>query len=185
MSIDVDVIPTRPTVVCWEEVSSRLRENLGASASRLLGEAPQLYRLGSDELQMPDDPLSVESVYYLNLGVQNTLGLSTMFNAGNVDELIYLEDYGRNLAPERLPALAERWQEAGHYYAITSFAGRGPEELHMLRALASALGEVCQGYVVLMHDWVFDLDVGIYTPEEFKGAQVVARRRRGRGGGLQ
>ncbi|MFP4346514.1 MAG: hypothetical protein ACLFU8_17650 [Anaerolineales bacterium] len=185
MSIDVDVIPTLSTVVCWEEVESRLRENLGAAAARLLGEAPQLYALGSDELQMPDDPLSVEGVYYLNLGVQNTLGLSAMSNSSDVDELLYLEDYGRNLDPETLPALAERWREAGHYYAITSFAGRGPEELHILRALAAALAETCRGYVVLMHDWIFDLDVGIYTPEEFKGAQVVAKRRRGRGGGLR
>lgn len=45
------------------------------------------------------------------------------------------------------------------------------QSFHLLAALAVAIAEACQGDVVLMHDGVFDLATGIYTPEQLRQAR--------------
>jgi hypothetical protein len=172
MSIDVDIVPTSPTLVCGGEIITRLRENLTASDSQLLGESPGLVELRTKQPLAPDRPLALKTSYYFHLAIQNTLGIMAFLNTDNI-EVDYLEDYGRNLDRETIRTLAERWRKAGHHYEITSFAGRGPHELRILVALAAALADACQGYVILMDDNFFDLDVGVYTPEQFKQATPV------------
>lgn len=170
VSIDLEIFPTRPQIISWRQIVEPLRELLGLSADDLLGAAPSLVVLKTHTVLEPSQPMSVNASYYLNLAVRTTLGITLMPNQGNVDEVNYLEDYGRNLDPDFIRYLAEQWQAAGHYYGIESLAGRNKQEPLIFVALAAAIARACQGYIILMNDDIFDLDVGIYTPEQFRKA---------------
>jgi hypothetical protein len=168
--IDLDVFSTVPTIICWGDLKDRLYELLGPWGSLLLGENPRLMDLKTQKAMEIRVPLSLEKSYYFDLPVQSTLCFSVMPNEGNLNEVEYLEDYGRNLKSDFTHILAERWQTAGHYYGISSFGGRSEHESRIFVALATAIAEACKGYVILMNDGIFDLHVGIYTPEKFRYA---------------
>ncbi|HNT76539.1 MAG TPA: hypothetical protein PKH77_16120 [Anaerolineae bacterium] len=172
MSVDLDILSTSPTVICWNDVKDRLKELLGPLAS-VLGENSVPVILRTHEALNPDKPFSFEDSYGLNLEIQNTLGIHVWSNVKYPIERDYLEDYGRNLSLEVVEDLLDRCRSAGHHYGIGSFAGRGPHEFQIMAALAVAIAEACQGYVVLMNDGIFDLATGIYAPEQFRQARLL------------
>jgi len=167
MSVDLDILSTSPTVICWNDVKDRLKGLLGPLASAL-GENSGPVTLRTHQALEPDAPFSFEDSYSLNLEIQNTLDIHVWSNAKYPIGRGYFEDYGRNLTPETVEDLIDRCRSAGHHYEIGSFAGRGPHEFQIMAALAVAIAEACQGYVVLMNDGIFDLATGIYAPEQFR-----------------
>jgi len=171
VSIDLDVLATTPELICWGNLKKRLQELLSPVELEFLGENPALLHLGSNRVLAEDEKLSLNNSYYLSLAIDNTLSITVMPNEGNLNELEYLEDYGRNLEPEDVGRLAARWQAAGHYYDITSLAGRSKPEPRLFIALVTAVAYSCFGCVIVMNDDILDLKVGVYTPGYFQNAQ--------------
>jgi hypothetical protein len=171
MSIDLDILATTSELICWGNLKKRLQELLSPVEVEFLGKNPALLHLGSNKVLAEDEKLSLNDSYYLSLEIANTLSITVMPNEGNLNELEYLEDYGRNLEPEDIKRLAARWQAVGHYYGITSLAGRSKPESKLFIALATAVAYNCFGYVIVMNNDILDLKVGVYTPEHFQNAQ--------------
>jgi hypothetical protein len=172
MSIDLDILPTTPELLSWGELKKQLQKLLSPAELEFLGEHPALLHRGSNKAVGEDERLSMNSSYYLSLAIANTLSITVMPNEGNLDELEYLEDYGRNLRAEEIQTLTERWQSAGHYYGVTSLGGRSKPEPKLFVALATAIAYTCVGYVSVMNNSIFDLGVGVYAPEQFQCAEL-------------
>ena len=89
-----------------------------------------LCKLGSNEVVAENEKLSIPTqknhqYYYLSLDIPNTLGIGIHKNEPNyVDELDYLEDFGRNLDAATIQSLAQKWQSIGYDYGVTTNAGR-------------------------------------------------------------
>ncbi len=171
MSLEIEIVPTRLSQLYWKDIEARWRAGLSPALNLLLGQTPRLYRLKTREVHPPNIPLIWDKgYYYFELAVPNTLGLSLTSNIGVIDEVEMLEDFGRNLEPDTIHSLAATWRQIGHTGEISSFGGRGPQELPLLVALGAAVAELCEGYIILMHSNFFDLDAGVYRPEEFRKA---------------
>jgi hypothetical protein len=171
MSIDLDILATVPELICWGNVKNKLQKLLSPAEGKILGEHPALLHLGLNKAVGEDERLSLNSSYYLSLTIANTLSITVMPNEGNLDELEYLEDYGRNLEPGEIETLAKRWRTARHYYGICSLGGRSQPEPKLFVTLATAIAYSCVGYVIVMNNDIFDLGVGVYTPEQFRHTQ--------------
>lgn len=169
MSIDLGIAPRRAADFDWGSLRRQWEQRLG-DAGRMLGPNPQLYHLGTATPVAEDERLVPSSHYSFNLVVPCTLSLSVMENAPDLDESLYLEDYGRNLDAAMLAELAEQWRRVGHNYEISSGGGRSKLEPELFKALACALADLCDGHVIVMNDGVFDLGVGVYTPAQFSTA---------------
>lgn len=169
MSIDVDIMSTTLEIVRWGDVVTSFRRALDSTINEILGEHLVLRAQNSHETVNPTDHLSLNKSYYLELSIPNTLAISTAANAGNINEHDYLEDYGRNLPIIIQNNLVSRWHIAGHYYEISTTIGRGKFEPQLFVALASAVAQSCEGYVIIMNK-SFDLDVGVYSPQDFRNA---------------
>lgn len=176
MSIDLDIFPTSPTKFEWNKLKSKLFELLTTEVRQNIG-AISLYELGSNRIIPKEEILSISPPknskhYYLSLDVANTIGLSLSKNEPNyVDEFDYLDDYGRNLDAATIQTLAQKWQSLDMHYSVTTHAGRSKYEPSLFIALAAAIAHLCQGYVIVMSD-DFTLDIGVYTPAEFKKATM-------------
>lgn len=176
MSIDLDVFPTIPRYFSWGELKDKFLELLTPEDVQRLGQV-SLLTLGSNEIVAEDQKLSINSsktycYYYLSLDIPNTLEISIGKNEPDyINELDYLEDYGHNLDTATIQALAQKWQSIGHYYGITTNAGRSRWELPLFVALAAAIAYLCKGYVIVMSD-NFTLDVGAYCIVSTGGAPL-------------
>lgn len=171
MSIDLDIAPQKAGSITWANLCRQWRRRLDEAGASLLGADPQLRRIADSMPVAEEDLLVPPSHYFLELGVPCTLSLSIMHNDGNLDETLYLEDYGRNLDPARIAELAEQWRRVGHNYEISSGGGRSNVEPKLFITLACALAELCDGHVIVMNDGIFDLGVGVYTPAQFSTAR--------------
>ena len=140
-----------------------------------------LCKLGSNEVVAENEKLSIPTqknhqYYYLSLDIPNTLGIGIHKNEPNyVDELDYLEDFGRNLDAATIQSLAQKWQSIGYDYGVTTNAGRSRWEPPLFVALTAAIAHMSEGYVIVMSD-EFTLDVGVYTPDVFQQAEMTLTR---------
>jgi hypothetical protein len=173
LSIDIDVLPLRPELITWDELSRAWARRLGADVA-LIGISPVMRRLGSKAVVSPGEPLAPSSQTYFELAVPSTLALAVSPNTDGVDEAEYLTDYARNLTPVEIEPLVAGWAKIGWTLSLTSFGGRSPQEPTLLRALACSLADLTSGRVVLLHRDVFDLDIGVYTADQFAMARWVA-----------
>jgi hypothetical protein len=170
VSVDLDIAPSQAKVIDWASLQRRWIQRLGAAGASMLGPNPQLCHLGKNAPVAEGERLDPPAHYYFTLAVPSSLSLSIMANADDLDESLYLEDYGRNVDPARISELAEKWRRVGHTYGISSLGGRSRSEPELFTALACALADLCDGHVIVMNDGVFDLGVGVYTPEQFSTA---------------
>ena len=189
MSIDLYVIPTIQKTFYWKDICVRLETLLGSSASKFLGEQPRLQHMPTHVVIQEDEALAPSNYYAFDLAFPTTLMLGipknkdTHFKYGLPDEFSdeqeylagYLEDYGRNLAPETISRLAESWHVIGYYYGLNTTMGRNREEELLFVCLATALADACEGFVISEGEYrlvekVAGLGVGIYTAEEFRQA---------------
>ncbi|MEH2139402.1 hypothetical protein [Nostoc sp.] len=172
MSIDLKIFSTIPDIADWGDIKKRLYVLISSEEKEFLGKNPSLFELASKRKVADDEQLSLGNHYYLSLAIPNTLGLSVISKAEDIDEenleLDYLEDYGENLEPKEVQILLERWRIARYFYIITSFGGRSRPEPRLFIALATAIAFSCSGYIIVTNNDLFDLGVGIYTPEEFQ-----------------
>ena len=175
MSIELDIAPRRATSITWASLRRQWRARLGEAGAGLLGPDPRLCRMGNPEPVAEDDLLAPPSHYFFTLAGPCTLSLSTMHNDGNLDETLYLEDYGRNLGPASITELAEQWRRVGYGYEISSGGGRSTVEPELFIALACALADLCDGHIIVMNDGLFDLGVGVYAPAHFSAARWLRR----------
>lgn len=167
MSVDLDILPTALQLARWGDIKYVLKELLGPSEVLLEGHI-SLVELHSKTIVSECERLMLNSHYYFVLSTPNTLGLSVSPNKGNLDEHIYLEDFGRNLTPLATRSLVERWHAAGCIYAVTSMGGRSLLEPKIFVALATAIAYISKGYVIVMDNGIFDVSIGIYSAEQFK-----------------
>ena len=182
MSIDLDIFPTSSRFFSWGELKDKFLELLTPEDVQRLGKV-SLLNSGSDEVVTEDQKLYVDSsssnsnfYYYLSLDIPNTLGISIYKNEPEyIDEFDALEDYGRNLDAATIRALAQKWRSIGHFYGITTNAGRSRWEPPLFVALAAAIAHMSEGYVIVMSD-NFTKDVGVYTPDVFQQAQMTLTR---------
>ena len=176
MSIDLDIFPTSPEYFYWGELKDKFLELLTPEDMQRLGKV-SLCKLGSNEMVAEDTKISIpddknHNYYYLSLDIPNTLGMHICKNEPNyVIELDTLEDFGRNLDAVTIQTLTHKWKSVGYVYGVTSMAGRSKWEPPLFVALAAAIANLCQGYVIVMSD-NFTLDVGVYTPEVFQQAEI-------------
>lgn len=177
MSIDIDILPLRSDLITWDKLRRAWSQRLGTDVM-LLGSSPVMRRLGSNVIVDPGEPLQPSSQVYFELAVPNTLSLVVSPNMDGLDEAEYLADYATNLTPAQMAPLVTAWQKIGWTFALTSFGGRSPQEPTLLRTLACALADLSAGRVILMHRDVFDLDVGVYTAEQFAMARWTVGRGR-------
>jgi hypothetical protein len=167
VSIDIDIAPLLPSSITWGALRHSWADRLGNDAAILLGPTPLLRRLGTNELVPNHEMLAPSTKAFFELAVPNTLSLAVSLNEGNLDELDYVDDYGRNLSPSEIQRLADAWRQVGWTYGLTSLGGRSPKEPTLLRTLACAIADLCDGRIVLMHHNVFSLDIGVYTSSQF------------------
>lgn len=173
MSIDLDIAPRQAGTVRWESLRLRWRQRLGEASASMLGPEPKLRRIGDATPAADSDPLAPSSHFFFTLAVPCTLSLSVMPNEANLDETLYLEDYGRNLEPPTIAELAEQWRHVGYYHEISSGGGRSRFEPELFITLACALADLCEGHIIVMNDRIFDLDTGVYTPAQFSIARLL------------
>lgn len=171
MSIDLDIAPQRAGDITWGSLCRQWRQRLGGADAGVLGPNPQLCHIGGTTPLAEGDPLVAPSHYFITLAVPCTLSLSIVANDDQLDEDLYLEDYGRNLDSARIAELAEQWRRIGHTYGISSGGGRSSVEPQLFVALACALADLCDGHVIVMNDGIFDLGVGVYDPSQFSTAR--------------
>jgi hypothetical protein len=171
MSIQLDIVPTVAEVAFWGDIKNQLQSLISPLEFGFMGETPTLKYLGSDIIVKENDRLLLNKTYYLSLEIPNTLSITVMPNKGNLEELEYLEDYARNCEFQFIQSLAESWQKTGFYYEITTQGGRSKNEPTIFQFLAAAIAYISSGYVILMNNNIFDLDVGVYKPDDFKNAQ--------------
>ncbi|HTK06037.1 MAG TPA: hypothetical protein VL485_02620 [Ktedonobacteraceae bacterium] len=176
MSIELWGFPTVEKPLSSKDIWEHLETLLGASAGRLLGEQPQLLHLGSHRVVQEDEMLTPDSYYSFHLAVPTTLSLGMSVNKKNsLDEQDFLEEYGRNLTPEKIQRLVEAWKAIGYTFSIITGAGRSPDEPLLFVCLAAALAFACEGYVINTGDYgyiqeKYGLEIGVYTAEEFSRA---------------
>ncbi len=172
MSIDVKVFPTISDIAIWGDIREKLYVIVSAKEKELLGEDISLLELSSRQKVENDKQLSLGQQYYLILKIPNTLSISVISKTEDLDEenleLDYLEDYGCNLTSEEVQILSERWRVARYFYSIASFGGRSKQESKLLIELATTIAYICSGYIVVTNNDLFDLGIGVYTPEEFQ-----------------
>jgi hypothetical protein len=175
MSIELKVFPTVLNTVTWGDIKKKLYALINSQEKELLGEKLSLIESGSERKIEDDECLSLDSRYYLLLAIPNTLGLSVMSKAQDIDEdsleLDYLEDYGDNIEPKDVQILSERLQIARHFYILSSFGGRSRPEPRLFVAIATAIAYSCNGYIVVTSNDLFNLAVGVYESEEFQHAK--------------
>src|SRR5258705_13872959 len=115
MSIDVDVFPTKPELIYWEDLKARWQALLEGSSDELLGKNPTCHILGTDEPVNNDSQLVVGAYYYFGLAIPNRLGLRVAFNSEvYTSERDYVEDYGRNLTVDVIEKYIELWKVLGY-----------------------------------------------------------------------
>lgn len=172
MSIDVKIFSTVPDIAIWGDIKKKLYALINSEEKEFLGDNLSLFELASKHRVADDEQLSLGSSYYFSLAIPNTLGLSVISKSEDIDaenlELDYLEDYGENLDPHEVKILLERWRIAHYFYVLTSFGGRSRPEPGLFIILVTAIAYSCAGYIVVTSNDLFDLGVGIYTPEEFQ-----------------
>ena len=171
MSVDLDIAPRQAGAFTWASLCRQWGQRLDTGGADMFGPHPQMCRIGSMTPVAEDERLMPPAHYFFRLAVPCTLSLSVSANKDDLDETLYLEDYGRNLDPARIAELAEQWRRVGHTYGISSGGGRSKVEPELFIALACSLADLCDGHVILMNDGVFDLGVGVYTPAQFSSAR--------------
>lgn len=175
VSLDLDVVPTRPSPVSWSRLRERWRARLGEDALEVLGAAPSCFRLRTLREVDSDDLFGPGGVYVFRLHAENTLTLGVSSNEDDLDEYEYLSDYGRNISRALVSQLAAEWATAGYGFTLSSLAQRPRWEPRAMVTLACALADETGGVVLLMDDWAFNLGVGAYPPDEFVCAQWCAK----------
>jgi hypothetical protein len=172
MSIDLKVFPTIPDLATWGDIKRQLYRLMSSVDKEFLGENPFIVESGSQRKVADNEQLALCNHYYLSLAIPNTLSISVISKAEDIDEenleLDYLEDYGCNLDSKEVQTLSERWRVARYFYNITSFGGRSQPEPRILIILATAIAYTCSGYIVVTNNNLFDLSIGVYTSEEFQ-----------------
>lgn len=171
MSIDLDIAPQQAGGMTWADLRRQWRQRLGDAGADMLGLEPKLCRIADSMPVAEDSLLTPPSHYSFALAVPCTLSLSIMRNDDNLDEALYLEDFGRNLDAATMAELAEKWRRVGFYCEISSGGGRSAVEPVLFIALACALADLCDGHIIVMNDGRFDLGVGVYAPTQFATAQ--------------
>lgn len=170
MSLDIAIIPTRETFISWGEIRRHWKQSSDPSLNDLL-KICEVVEIVSKRVLGDDEVLSPGKTYFLKLSVENTLLCNVLLNDDFLDPGDYLEDYGRNLSKELILSISQRWEEIGFYYEITTMAGRSRYEAKLLVDLASTLGELSKGYVLVMNNGIFDVPVGAYEPAMFRKAE--------------
>jgi len=122
MSIDLDIVPTCSTSLSWSTLRSCWSRRLGSQAG-LLGSSPTMRHLGTGSPIEDDDTLNPPLACYFDLLVANTLSLTALQNEGNLEEIEYLEDYGRNLSRSTVASLAQQWHHTGYSFGLSSGGG--------------------------------------------------------------
>jgi hypothetical protein len=171
VSVDIDVAPLRPVSITWAALRRSWSERLGTDATLLLGSPPRLRRIGADAIVADDETLTPSSPMYFELATPNTLSVTVTLNKDSLDEFKYLCDYARNVADQDIAILVEAWQKVGWTCGLTSLGGRSSREPTLLRSLACAVADLCDGRIILMHRDIFDLDVGVYTAQQFAASR--------------
>jgi hypothetical protein len=171
MSIDLYIIPTISNVITWGELLAKFLELLTPEEREPIGE-PSLIKARSHDIAELSEKLLIYHYYSLSLAVPNTLSFGCFENtAVSLDELSFVEDYGRNLERASIQTIAQQWQAVGYTYEVTSGGGRSRWEPPLFVALSAALADLCQGYVIVM-DSCFTLDIGIYSSQQFRPAKM-------------
>jgi hypothetical protein len=172
MSIDLKVFSTITDITMWGDIKKKIYELVNPTEKEFILENLFLSELGSHQKVADNEKLLLGHQYYLSLAIPNTLSISVISKAEDFDEenleLDYLEDYGHNLNPEKIQLLVHQCKLARYFYIITSFGGRSQPEPNLLITLATAIASTCAGYIVVTNNNLFNLDVGVYTPEEFQ-----------------
>lgn len=170
MSVEVDIIPTRRKPFSWSEVLDRIDFNeLSEDAANLMENEPTLFHISSGQLLATDEAVHPEPTKVLGISGTSTLVLSILRNSEAVgpDEE-YVREYGKNLSVPCIDVLIGAWVLAGYSCTVESFGGRSRAEPELFIAIAAAIAEVCQGYVLVLDRDCFSLPPGAYTPEEFR-----------------
>lgn len=167
MSIDIEILPAASTIISWGTIKNYLINSEKEPITTLLGNNPSLIQLKNHQSVAPTQILQPGESYYFNIAIPNTLSLMVSENDEYLDEVDYLEDYGHNLSQKTIHHLANQWQKAHHTYTLTSMAGRHKEEAHLFINVAVAIATACQGHIIVMNHNLFNLDIGVYSPEVF------------------
>ena len=171
MSVDLIVIPTVSEFLFWDKIKTRFQRIITPEEKEAIGDISFIkFRAGFKEVIEDNHQLSSIGVYSLRIKIPCTLTISLFLNEDENTALDFLEDYGRNLEAETIKTFAASWKELNYSYQITSFGGRSRIECSLFVALTSAIASKCNGYVMVMEN-VFDLEIGVYKPEQFKLAK--------------
>lgn len=174
LSVDIEIIPLGSKST-WGAVLDRWRSVLSDESSCLLGPSPVLRRLGSDIPVDVGEELGPDMSAYFDLATGNTIGLNISENYPDTSEHEYIRDFGGSLVGVDLDDIALRWAANGYSFEISSHGGRSEREPELFLALAVALAEATSGLVVILHTSGITLDVGAYTPSEFRKASWVSK----------
>ena len=171
MSVDLIVIPQISELLFWSTIKTRFQSLITEAEKEAIGDISLIKsQAGLKEFIQDNHQLSSLGSYSLRLKIPCTLGIGLFLNEDDNMALDFLEDYGRNLEAETIKTLATSWQELNYSYEITSSGGRSRIECSLFVALTCAIASECNGFVIVMDD-VFDLEIGVYKPEQFKLAK--------------
>lgn len=166
MSVDIFVLPGHPVTVRWQELRERWAELVDAAYAGDVA-AALLCPAGSHAALDDDAPIGGEGAWWIQVPSASTLGLTAAPTADLYSDSDFVEDYGRNLTPDTTAKVVRQLRESPIVYDVSSFGGRPRHEGALFVALASALALLSDGWVVVMDDDLFTLDVGIYDGGTF------------------
>ncbi|PSB19176.1 hypothetical protein C7B65_12945 [Phormidesmis priestleyi ULC007] len=169
MSIEVDIIPTSNRAIVWSDLQSQLLLHpLADEARTLLGQTPVLLELGTNQQVEGKQALLPTKYYHFQLAHSNALTLSCERNSETyTNEQEYLEDFGRNLDSNLRAYISRCWAEVGYGYTVGSAGGRAKGEVILLAALAKDIASLSDSFIVIKEAGLFNLSVGVYSPDQF------------------
>lgn len=172
MSVGINIFPTAKRPIIYEIFRQKLVSDsqfVGASASVKIDgllELPDRRKLNSVE------EMRISGIYILDTVPLN--GMMISFADNNLQpfsEHLMLDDVGANLDEQVRFDLGNKWYQAGFSISVSSTAARIPQEPMMFIALSACLAELCEGYVSIYEKGFFSLDIGTYSPAEFRTVQ--------------
>lgn len=167
MSIELDVIPGSSQPIRWGDLKGLIHGTAQDRELRdVIGSVINLFDLGSKRAIREGELLSCPGYYYFEFEQRTTLLLSVESKVGGEDDVDYLDDFARNLLPDRKDSVRRVWELAGYSLTVTSNGGRASGELKLLAHIAACLASLTKGYVVVMDNGVFCQSVGIFTSRE-------------------
>jgi hypothetical protein len=170
VSIDIEIIPTVDAERSWGEVRKLIvdfspADQKFAMSGLLLLDAQTRRPLADTE------PVRRDNGYFFGSDVLNTLSMCFIDKDEADDDEAYIEEVAKRMPEIDRNNLLIKWKKIPYSILVSSGAGRSGAERRVIGCVTAGIAAAWKGYVAAPGQ-VLSIERGIYSPEEFAGAEV-------------